>query len=506
MDIFNKSEMYDFFITNANYSSKSKKSWLIKHHNDLYLLIENNCQDEISFIEKIWLYVNDLNDIPKCIVCGNNCKFQGKLKLGYSTYCSPNCRNSSEVIKQKRKNTIFERFGVEHALQSDILKNKMNNSIFERFGVDSISKNCEINKKKVNTFNLHYGVDNIFSLPETQDNIRNIQNIKFIKRISNKLNIDVNNLIIQDNNIIFKNYCEKHDEFIISKQNYYNRIKGSTTLCTCCYPIGDSPSIKELEVKKFINTELNIKTEKLKIDGKEIDIYSHEHKLGIEFDGLYWHSNIHKDKNYHSNKTDDCEKREIQLLHVFEDEWIYKKEMVKSIIRSKLNMFENQIFANECKISEIDNKTCKLFLNNNHILGNLKSSIRFGLFYDDALVSVMTFIKLGKGNKYEMLRFCDKLNTHIINGSNILLKYFENQYNPMSIITFSDRRYFNYELYSELGFNYIKKIAPDYYYFKMGELIRKHHSFYLKSEYEIIKKEKYLTIYDCGSIKFIKNY
>ena len=73
-----------------------------------------------------------------------------------------------------------------------------------------------------------------------------------------------------------------------------------------------------------------------------------DYKFGIEFDGLYWHSNIYKDNDYHLNKTELCEKENIQLLHIFEDEWVNKKEIVKSIIKSKLNIFENKIFARKC--------------------------------------------------------------------------------------------------------------------------------------------------------------
>jgi len=58
---------------------------------------------------------------------------------------------------------------------------------------------------------------------------------------------------------------------------------------------------------------------------KEVGIYLPEYKIGIEFNGLYWHSELYKEKNYHLNKTEECEKQGVELIHIFEDERIYKK-------------------------------------------------------------------------------------------------------------------------------------------------------------------------------------
>ena len=54
--------------------------------------------------------------------------------------------------------------------------------------------------------------------------------------------------------------------------------------------------------------------------------YSNSAKeIAVEFDGMYWHSEENKPQNYHLNKTNLCEAKGIQLVHIFEkNEWLYK--------------------------------------------------------------------------------------------------------------------------------------------------------------------------------------
>ena len=86
----------------------------------------------------------------------------------------------------------------------------------------------------------------------------------------------------------------------------------------------------------------------------EIDIFLPDNNLAIEFNGLYWHSTVYKNSDYHLNKTELCEKQGIQLMHIWEDDWLYKQDIIKSIILNKINATDN-INSTECEIKEIDN-------------------------------------------------------------------------------------------------------------------------------------------------------
>ncbi len=239
-----------------------------------------------------------------------------------------------------------------------------------------------------------------------------------------------------------------------------------------------------------------------------------EYNLAIEFNGLYWHSEIYKDKNYHLNKTQQCEAKKIKLIHIFEDEWLFKKDIVKSRLINILGLTPNKIYARKTIIKEISPKESKEFLDFNHIQGNVNAKIKLGLYYDNELVSIMTFgkgriIMGGNSNQYELLRFCNKLNTTVIGGADKLLKYFIKTYQPKEIISYADRRWSQGDLYEKLGFNFIHNSKPNYFY--INQNIREYRFKYRKNilvkegydinktERDIMLERKIYRIYDCGA-------
>lgn len=269
---------------------------------------------------------------------------------------------------------------------------------------------------------------------------------------------------------------------------------------------------KEIELLNFIKDNYDgeiITNSKRIIKPYELDIYLPEFKLAFEFNGLYWHSEIYKEKTYHKMKFDLCKDKNIQLIQIYEDEWLYNKEIVKSMILNKINKITNKIFARKCTIKElIDHKTPKEFLDKNHIQGSVGSTVKIGLYYNEEMVSLMTFIK--RKNDYELNRFCNKINTNIIGGASKLLKYFMNNYTYENIISFSANDYSNGNLYNILGFNEEKHILPDYSYIIKD---KRYHKFnFRKSKFDDINNltereymfnKKIYRIYDSGKIRWV---
>jgi hypothetical protein len=511
---------------------KNKESIFKKNLPDEYLkIVEYNKYhfNNNTFIwrQNLYNYIHNIQELPKCKNenCNNKTNFSNQYNK-YFDYCSNKCIQTSKFIIEKKKRTTLKNNGVEFPMQSNIVRKKSKETLKINYGVDNPSKSKEILERKVVTNIKKYGVKNFSNTDEFKSIMHNYHNDNTINTFIEKLNLRKDDIEIIDNNLVkIKNYCPIHNEFIISKDNIYNRTRLKLeNICTECFPINDNSSIKEIEIRDFINNELNIKTEKIKIENKEIDIYIPTHKLGIEHDGIYYHSTSIK-KNYsnkHLEKTELCEKNDIQLLHIFEDEWILKKEMVKSIIKSKLEIFDNKILASECILKEIDNIIINNFLSNNHIQGVIESKIGLGLFYNNDLVSVMTFgkkriaieNKTNIDNEYEILRFCNKLNTQVISSASKLLNYFIEIYKPKSILIFVDRRYSQGNLYKQLGFKILYNTQPNYWYFEKHSY-KKYHRYDFrkdalisegfdknKTEFEIMDDREYLRVYDCGSMKF----
>ena len=278
----------------------------------------------------------------------------------------------------------------------------------------------------------------------------------------------------------------------------------------------------EAELKNWLRS-LNIDVQKYNDSTFEIDAYISNKNIGIEYDGIYYHSNYFKDKNYHINKTNYFKNKNIKLFHIFDIEWMQKKELVKSIISSKLGIFNKKIFARKCIIKEVDKITKKQFLNDNHIQGDCLSKFNIGLFYDNELVSIMTFgsRQISKKSQFELLRFCNLKNTCVIGAASKLFTYFTKTHQDIEHIkTYADLRFYNDSgFYEKLGFTKINQTKPNYYYFKCSnpnkvELLSRiqfqKHKLKNKlekfdpnlTEEQNMLNNGYYKIYDCGNYVF----
>ena len=251
----------------------------------------------------------------------------------------------------------------------------------------------------------------------------------------------------------------------------------------------------------------------------EIDVYIPDLNFGVELDGLYWHNEMNRENDYHLKKTVACEKNGIRLFHVFEDEWLYKKDIIKSMLRNAVGKTENKIMARKCEICEVGSSEAGKFLDENHLQGKCSSALKYGLYYNGELVSLMTFGKsrhfVGNGkSEWELLRFCNKLNTNVVGAASKLFKYFLMMNNPSNVVSYADRRWSSGNLYNKLGFTLYNKSKPSYYYvigdkkyyrfnYRKSVLMEKYGCPQDMSEHDFCKSMKWYRIYDCGCLCYI---
>jgi hypothetical protein len=410
--------------------------------------------------------------------------------------CTRNPKVNTDYFVQKSKEIHGDKY--DYSLTEYVDSSKKVDVICKEHGVFSVLPN---NHYKQNC-------------PKCKEKDRYLTTKDFIDKaciLHNKYDYSETEYINSKTKVIIK--CEEHGVFEQIPNDHLNG-KG-------CPKCGLAYNKMEDEIKEFIKSlNINIiENSKQIISPLELDIFIPSHNLAIEFDGLYWHSEVYKDKNYHLNKTELCQNKNIRLIHIFEDEWLLKKEIVKSRLKNILGLTPNKVYGRKCVIKEVTPKEAKIFLENNHIQGNVNSKIRLGLYYNNELIGLMTFGGLRKnlGNKtneniYELFRFCNLSNYIIIGGADKLLKHFIKHYKPKEIISYADRRWSQGDLYNKLNFIFSHNTKPNYFYlvndkrenrfnYRKDILIKEGFD-KNKTEHDIMLERKLYRIYDCGSICF----
>lgn len=295
-----------------------------------------------------------------------------------------------------------------------------------------------------------------------------------------------------------------------------------------CYHCEKEGGISKVEKKlredifSFYKGEIIFNDRKI-LNGKELDIYIPDKKIAIELNGILWHSfgltwpnNLNaekKEKSKHYDKYKQCEKIGIQLLQFTDMDYLNKKEIVLNIIKAKLGVADKRIYARMCEVKKISKKEKSEFCAVNHLQGDGHSQVEYGLFYNDELVSVMTFgkRKITKGEpKMEIIRYCNKLNYNIIGGASKLLKYFVKNNKCSNLITYSDNSISNGNVYKQLGFKFIKETKWNYWYLSSDRHNKLfHRSNFMRhklnttlSEREEMYKRGYRRYYDAGNKVF----
>ncbi len=294
-------------------------------------------------------------------------------------------------------------------------------------------------------------------------------------------------------------------------------------MCTICNKINSGVSGYELELREYIKTlydgRLVVNYKKL-ISPLEVDIYLPDINIAIEFNGLYWHNELKKENDYHYKKHQMCKNNGVELIQIYEDDWLYKNDIVKSILKNKVTNVSNRVYARSCSIELVSNKNAKIFLSENHLQGKINAKINIGLYIKDELISIMSFGRLRRslGSKsnndnYELLRYCNKLNTTVIGGASKLLNHFNNNYSFCELITYYDKSFGFKNVYEKIGFIYSGETKPNYYYIVSG--IKRHRYNYSKyrlvkegfdsnkTEKEIMLERKIYRIYNSGNYKYI---
>lgn len=558
------------------------------HYPEFHKYLTEHYKSYEKWGEKMALFYRNLEESPKCPVCGKPCKFQS-LRRGWTATCSTKCTGlnpetikkkkqtcikkfgydnafKSPEIQEKAKKTCLERYGVENPYASEEVKRKLKQHNIEKYGGNSPMCSKEIQEKSKKTCLEKYGVEYSSQNEHVKEASKNTcleryggigwdskeimekfkktclerYGVEYISQYRNGVTIfEKYPLMLQllpDGNWLCKcphpecNKCEEKT-FVSNPCVFRYRYNANPEVCTKLFPVKSLYSSLELIVRGWLD---NVGIEYLTnvrdvIYPKELDIYIPSKKVAIEINGIYWHSDKEKPKDYHMNKFKECRKQGIQLIQIWEDWMVHNPEIVRSFLLTKLGYCENTIYARKTELREVPSKEASLFLDENHIQGHCNSKYSYGLYYNDELVSLMTFGynrgSISKNTKkssseYELLRFCNKLDTHVIGGASKLLQHFIKTFHPSQIISYASCDISDGNLYKTLGFESTEEITRSYWYIDPEIFRRYHRTSFTKTaivkkgikesngswtEFEAMDEAGYIRIYDAGQMRWVMN-
>jgi very-short-patch-repair endonuclease len=448
-------------------------SWWIKNNyiDKKYDILKYSEGISVSLLEAIYrAYHQDLSS-HVCRVCSGPVKFIN-FKSGFQNICSKKCSYKDPIRSEKIRTNVNwteqrikaratnqKKYGVDYIFQIPEFQEKLQIEKMNKYG------SLYVNSDKLRATNQKkYGVDYIFQIPEFQEKIRQLKYLKYKQGI-----------------ITWSGTKSKDEKDLIGWLNSLSnfKFKGNRTL----------------------------------LGQYEIDAYCPELKLGIEYCGLYWHSERVKPNDYHYKKYQLCKNQGVRLITIFEDEWKLRTEQVKDFIKATIGLYDIRIPARKCEFKKVCKSDAISFLKDSHIQGAPHSIIdAYGLFYRNDLVGVVTYAKHHRnGNEIVLNRLSFKRGVQIIGGASKLFKNSPHQ----NIITWSDNRWSTGKLYEQNGFKLDGILGPDYsYVLNDNKYTRRSKQSSQKKILDIPKEisehqwhlnQGIYRIYDCGKIRWRRN-
>ena len=425
--------------------------------------------------------------------------------------------SQSDVVKEKVKKTNLDRYGVEYSFQANEVKEKIKQTNLDKYGVDNPSKSEVIKQRIVESNRRNLGVDYPMQSREVMDKSITTSLEKYGTEYPNQSDIVKGKIEATTLEHYGVSRVCKLDEF---KQKVVETNRKRYGVDYACLVFsgkykGNDSSYNRSFAKLLDDNNISYEREFL------LEKYSYDFKVGntlIEINPTATHNTHFNpygknriDVNYHRDKSKLAKDSGYSVIHVFDWDDIDK---VVQLLKTR-----ETVYARKCDIRVVSDVDTNNYLDMYHLQGTCRGQkIRLGLYYNNQLVSLMTFGKsrFNKNCDYELLRYCSHYN--VVGGANKLFKYFVDTYKPNSIVSYCDTSKFSGKVYDDLGFTLSKKNTPRKHWYSMKEkrhitdglllsqgydrLFKENHGKGTSNE-ELILDRGYLPVYDCGQSTYI---
>lgn len=418
----------------------------------------------------------------------------------------------SSEVKQRVQQTCIEKYGANSPVESNSIKEKIEKANLEKYGVAYPFQKEEIRQKSVDTTLNRYGklmTQARGALYEKYDGI-NPWHIKEVqdKRTSTMIdkyktphalqNQDVYDKMVENNLIKYGrpnpaqlNYSEELWNILNNPEVFLQVVKGKNSVQVAReigaatsdlilsyarkYNVLDQmvfepQSAMEDDLKAWLlaqNVQFKQHDRTILPNRLEIDFYFPEYNFGVELNHLQTHAELScgKGRDYHFSKFKGCEIKKIQLLQYWQSEYWQHKSVIQSKILYLCNKITKKIQARKTEVVEIyDTNIERGFLNANHVQGFADyRQHTVAAYYDGKLIGIMSFAKTM--GRMELIRYATDTNIVCSGLFSKMLKHAVQTFKfSGKIVSLSDNRVSNGNLYLQSGWTYEKEISPEYFY------------------------------------------
>ena len=176
----------------------------------------NNIGYNVKYGDIVEVFTKDLMKSSKykikvvCDICGKEKKIQ------YNSYFKQHEKQDFDTCQKcktvKRKKTMLEKYGVEHALQNKKFMKKAKNTMLEKYGAENSANSIEIQEKNKKTIREKYGVEYITQSKEFKDTSKKTKKEKYGNEYYNN-----------------HNQIKETKKEIYNNENFNNREKSNET-------------------------------------------------------------------------------------------------------------------------------------------------------------------------------------------------------------------------------------------------------------------------------------
>lgn len=321
--------------------------------------IFNKKEENVPIRARLYCLSNNITEYPKCPRegCTNHATWWHYGKR--FAHCCLRCSQMDYVTRDKYKNTCRIKYGVDNAFQSNEIKETIKRTMIERHGVENASQSKIIQDKKKLTCQKHYGVDVPLKSKDIRDKVRNTNRERYggnAPMCSEHVKQKMRKTSEERYGGIGMASAELAQKTITKTIELYDKTP-IQILHESSISISITKSKLEIELGEYIKAiyhgDVQFNVRSILQSKKELDIWIPERRIAIEFNGDYWHMNpkLYSESDYNSNirmtakqkweydelKINECQKMGIELIVVWEHDWVHDKEQVKESLQKRIS-------------------------------------------------------------------------------------------------------------------------------------------------------------------------